>query len=169
MKYVILAMGRRAKRLIICGIAAIAIAGAARGDEADHDQIVREKGLELLRACNKGYPLTGAWEIDFCESYQYLQRRSVRQDGSPSDQAKDESDVIEYMITKEFFLDCITNVRPDPKDALVIPLPRTADEVRAAGRALRSGSKETDASRLKFCADYAETHAKSAAAKDQHR
>jgi hypothetical protein len=123
------------------------IAGAARGNEADHDQIVREKGFELLRACNKGYPLTGVWEIDFCEPYQYLQRRSVRQDGSPAQRVKDESDVIEYMITKEFLLDCITNVRPDR----------------------RGETKAELTSRLKFCADYAETHAKSAAAKDQHR
>jgi hypothetical protein len=65
--------------------------------------------------------------------------------GNPLDRARDENDVIEYMITKEFFLDCTTNVRPDPGGE----------------------TKPQLTSRLKFCADYAKTHAKAAADKER--
>lgn len=76
---------------------ALGVGVEVRGQSLDHDRQVREKAFEALRLCNEGklFALLPS-ELDFCETYRYLQERS----GPPTA-------VIEYMITKAFLMDCI--------------------------------------------------------------
>ena len=80
----------------------LAVACEVGGQSLDHDRQVREKAFEVLRRCNEGklFALLPS-ELDFCETYRYLQERS----GPPTA-------VIEYMIRKAFLMDCVSYVRP---------------------------------------------------------